>query len=116
MNNMNELPDPIANQCGCLYESTLIEYFHIFDCSFCSFDRSIATQYYDEDVDDDAEPYPLTGELDYDEDETEEELEEDYDEEDVDDVLNEEINSWIDYWAVPEDEDEDLDDEDKEYL
>lgn len=29
--------------------------------------------------------------------------------EDVDDVLNEEINSWIDYWAVPEDED-------KEYL
>lgn len=38
------------------------------------------------------------------------------DEEDVDDVLDEEINSWIDYWAVPEDEDEDLDDEDKEYL
>lgn len=34
----------------------------------------------------------------------------------VDDVLNEEINSWIDYWAVPEDEDKDLDDEDKEYL
>lgn len=36
------------------------------------------------------------------------------DEKDVDDVLNEEINSWIDYWVVPEDED--LDDEDKEYL
>lgn len=43
-------------------------------------------------------------------------LDEDWDEEDVDDVLDEEINSWIDYWAVPEDEDEDLDDEDKEYL
>lgn len=43
-------------------------------------------------------------------------LDEDWDEEDVDDVLNEEINSWIDYWAVPENEDEDLDDEDKEYL
>ena len=43
-------------------------------------------------------------------------LDEDWDEEDVDDVLNEEINSWIDYWAVPEDEDENLDDEDKEYL
>lgn len=41
---------------------------------------------------------------------------EDWDEEDVDDVLNEEINSWIDYWAVPENEDKDLDDEDKEYL
>lgn len=40
-------------------------------------------------------------------------LDEDWD---VDDVLNEEINSWIDYWAVPEDEDKDLDDEDKEYL
>lgn len=43
-------------------------------------------------------------------------LDEDWDEEDVDDVLNEEINSWIDYWVVPEDEDLDLDDEDKEYL
>lgn len=36
-------------------------------------------------------------------------LGEDWDEKDVDDVLDEEINSWIDYWAVPEDED-------KEYL
>lgn len=43
-------------------------------------------------------------------------LEDDWDEEDVDRVLEEEMDSWIDYYAIPENEDTDINDEDKEYL
>ena len=43
-------------------------------------------------------------------------LEDGYSEEDVDEVLQEEIDSWIEYYAILEDEDTNIDEEEKHLL